>query len=1007
MDRKKLAGVTPSSSSNSTIKGLQLFIADLRTAPHLQDQERRIQAEITKIKQNFNAHGQRGPKNQDKVGGYQRKKYIAKLAYIYITSNTTKLNDILFGLDQVVQLLKSKVYSEKYMAYMTLELLYEHKSVVEKINEEVLYQTLLDLRQDDENFVALALNFVGVAGSLTGEFARNEDIISEVFQILRSPTSTIYLKKKSVLAFLTLLKKNPTILTDEAQRKQIWIQRILSLLDDRENYRLTLAALPLIHYIAIHIDAGACTRLVPQLTQILYNCVVVGSSPNSNQFPLEFKFANLPNPWIITQVVSLLNVLIVSSTEDSLNQTGLLLHTSTMNPEILNKLRMCISEAIQLGTRPANDPMERIVQNTVLFSLINFAPKLDPSDEAVTDSVTALCKLLTSGQINIRYLALDSLIKLCAILGNSAMNAIRSQNLEMIFQLLGNERDSSILRKIVDLLYIFTDSLNIKTIADQLLNYIISSKHIADPHIKSDIAVKIAILVEKFATDPNWFVTTSLKLLSLPSLTTVNDDEIWQRLCQIVVNNHMLQRVTCEQLLEYFKAPQTSEPLVKTGAFLLGEYADQITDIIPPGDLFNLFTDKYFTVSNVAKAMILTTVMKLYKISDLVYTGAVKLFQMELSSLDIELQTRSYEYLNIIRISKLNGNPNMVDILFQPIPPFNSTTNPLLRRLGSLQKSNGLGVADDSRNTSVPNTGDMSDPFTNATSVTNEGSPDKNTNKQETYYNNQLLVTNWREGFSRMFAYKRGIFYSSSLIKILFRIDYPNIDEPHLIKVSLTYINESDWEISGFTSTLIPYHTQDNPEYFIQNITIPSGLNMLPKKRIDQSFEVVVRKEFSSEHSPIVSIHFNCGGSSSTVNLKLGIGMSTTLKASNAIEQKLTLVQFVSRWKAMGNALGKSGEYVFERVKPKMSKDSLTVEENLQHIVQTIKRIGFDIVEQTNVPNTIFFGGIIHTKTDGSFGCLGKIRSDEDNFISITCKTTVAGDLVSYIATNIKYALSS
>lgn len=1007
MDRKKLAGVATSSSSSSTIKGLQLFIADLRPAPHLQDQEKRIQAEITKIKQNFNAHGQRGTKNQDKLGGYQRKKYIAKLAYIYITSNTTKLNDIMFGLDQVLELLKSRVYSEKFMAYMTLELLYEHKSVVEKINEEVLYQTLLDLRHDDENFVALALNFVGVAGSLTGEFALNEDIISEVFQILRSPTSTIYLKKKSVLAFLTLLKKNPTILTNEAQRKQIWIQRILSLLDDRENYRLTLAALPLIHYIAVHIDTGACTRLVPQLTQILYNCVVVGSSPKSSQFPLEFKFANLPNPWIITQVVSLLNVLIVSSTEDSLNQVGLLLHTSTMNPEILNKLRMCISEAIQLGSRPATDPMERIVQNTILFSLINFAPKLDPSDEAVTDSVAALCKLMNSGQINIRYLALDSLIKLCAILGASAMSAIRSQNLEMIFQLLSNERDSSIIRKIVDLLYIFTDSINIKTIADQLLNYITTSKHIPDPHIKSDIAVKIAVLVEKFATDPNWFVTTSLKLLSLPSLTSINDDEIWQRLCQIVVNNQKLQRVTCEQLLEYFKNPQTSEPLVKTGAYLLGEFADQITDIIPPADLFNLFTDKYFTVSNVTKAMILTTVMKIYKLSDVIYTGAIKLFQMELGSLDIELQTRSYEYLNIIRISKMSGNPNLVEAVFQPIPAFNSTTNPLLKRLGSLPNSSGNATVTDTLTTSTTITRDTSNPFQSSVSNETDGENDQALKKQELYYNNQLLVTNWREGFSRMLAYKRGIFYSSSLIKILFRVDYPNIEEPHLMKISLTYINESDWEISGFTSNLIPYQTQDNPAYVVQNTTIPSDLNMSPKKRIDQSFEVVVRKAFSSEHSPIVSIYFNCGGNSSIVNLKLGIGMTTTLKATNSVGQQLSLVQFVSRWKAMGEALGKSGEYVYERVKPKMTKESLSIEDNLQHIMQTTKRVGFDIVDQTNVPNTIFFGGIIHTKTDGSFGCLGKIRCEEDSLINITCKTTIAGDLANYIATNIKYALTS
>ena len=72
-------------------------------------------------------------------------------------------------------------------------------------------------------------------------------------------------------------------------------------------------------------------------------------------------------------------------------QNTAMLHTDNIEPEILNKLRSCVTEAIKLGTKACNDPMERIVQNTVLFSLINFASKLDPSPEAIKNSVVALC----------------------------------------------------------------------------------------------------------------------------------------------------------------------------------------------------------------------------------------------------------------------------------------------------------------------------------------------------------------------------------------------------------------------------------------------------------------------------------------------------------------------------------------------------------------------------------------------------------------------------------------
>lgn len=230
MERKKTLINSSVSNNNSAIKGLQLFIADLRSSQQAQEQEKRIHSEIVKIKQHFDT-AKKKQGNHDRLGGYQRKKYVAKLAYIYITSNTTKLNEILFGLDQTVELLKSNSFSEKFIGYMTLELLYEHKEVVKRINDKVNYQLVKDLSSPDDNFVALALNFVGVVGKVTNRLAYNDDITTGVFKILRSPTSSLYVKKKSALSFLALLKSNHSILTEDLQRKQLWIQRILSLLD--------------------------------------------------------------------------------------------------------------------------------------------------------------------------------------------------------------------------------------------------------------------------------------------------------------------------------------------------------------------------------------------------------------------------------------------------------------------------------------------------------------------------------------------------------------------------------------------------------------------------------------------------------------------------------------------------------------------------------------------------------------------------------------------------------
>ncbi|CCD22690.1 Apl3p NDAI_0A05350 [Naumovozyma dairenensis CBS 421] len=1051
MERKKSIIGNPTrstSSTTSTIKGLQLFIADLRSCQQTQEQEKRIQTELVKIKQHFNSSSTKNTSHShgshhDKLGGYQRKKYIAKLAYVYITSNTTKLNDILFGLDQTVQLLSSTAFSEKFIGYMTLELLYEHRQVVEKVNEKVTYYLLQDLSESDDNFVALALHFVGTVALLPfNQFATNDEIISAIFQILRSPTSSHYLKKKSALSFLTLLKANPVILTDDMQRKQLWIQRIVSLLDDTSNYRLCLAALPLVEYIAKNIDSTYCIRLVPQLTEILYNCVVVGTSSSSsvaNQFPMEYKFANIPNPWLITKTVSLLSFLIISQNETTNKQLqshsgpNTLLYASNLNPEVLSKLRQCVTVAIELGMRTCNDPMEKIVQNTVLFSLINFASKLDPTDDAIKSSVNALCSLLSSPDINTRYLTLDSLLKLCSLSGEVAINSVRyNKNLGLIFNILKHERDSSIVRKCIDLLYTFTDSENVKLIVEELLNFVLHSRNLNDPHMKSDIAVKIAVLTEKYAMDSNWFVIISLKILSLTNNNApFNDDGIWQRLCQIVVNNSHLHKLTCDQLVDYLYKNECSESIIKTSAFLLGEYCGKVQDKISIANLFNLFTDKYSMVSNVTKAMILTTMIKLYNFAPEIGSWVIKFFQLELNSLDIELQTRSYEYLKIIQISKMsesngnaNNNNNLINVLFSPMPPFITKSNPLLKRLGgnlqpSSSPSSSSHKASAGSTTLVESTTPMTTPGVTQrpppppASRTNSMVP----KSQEEYYVEQTstLSPNWREGFNRMISHKQGILFTSPLIKIIYRITAVKTEERidySRLRVELSYINETEWDITGLSSEIFPFKVQDNPEYIIQNVALPTPtkISMGHGERSRQSFEIVIRKPFDVDNcGPLLMVHFKCGGNGfNHVKLKLGVGITHTLignQDTGSMRHVIELPEFIQRWKMLSTALGKDGEFIFDSV-PFKKDATVDMEEARMTIRQILKRLGFDIVEQNSVKNTIFVSGIIHTKSDGNFGCLMKVKYQDDGKINLTCKTTLGGPLAEYIVRCTKSAIS-
>lgn len=149
-----------------------------------------------------------------------------------------------------------------------------------------------------------------------------------------------------------------------------------------------------------------------------------------------------------------------------------------------------------------------------------------------------------------------------------------------------------------------------------------------------------------------------------------------------------MRELVCHKLLDYLVKNQTS-----------GIYCKDICIIIRSipffnyksnnnrKNLFSVFAEKYFTVSNSTRIIILTTMKHLYKYGpNLLESNINNFFQKEFKILYIELQTRTYGYLKIIQISRGYGDMTLVNALFLPIPPFNIKTNPLLKRLNGIQQ---------------------------------------------------------------------------------------------------------------------------------------------------------------------------------------------------------------------------------------------------------------------------------------------------------------------------------
>ena len=93
--------------SYNTIRGLTILISDIRNCTTKIDEAKRVEQELDKIRKKFGS--------TKGVSGYDKKKYIWKLLYIYILGYK-----IDFGHNYMADLITSIKFSEKMTGYISM-----------------------------------------------------------------------------------------------------------------------------------------------------------------------------------------------------------------------------------------------------------------------------------------------------------------------------------------------------------------------------------------------------------------------------------------------------------------------------------------------------------------------------------------------------------------------------------------------------------------------------------------------------------------------------------------------------------------------------------------------------------------------------------------------------------------------------------------------------------------------------------------------------------------------
>ena len=861
-----------------------------------------------------------------------------------------------FCLSQCKQLLSSSDYSEKLLGYLSYSILvnvkpgqplHEH---FEDLLDLVYTLLIADLQSTDERFNCLAIQFIANQFNsieykplATAPNANWLQVIDMVYSTCTSPITSRTVKRKASLALHSLFKLYPNVVVTNTS----WIPRLLSLVEN-EDLGVITASTPLVQYV-VSLQPKFAKSILPSISSRLYSLVVEEKCPET------YFYYNCPAPWLSIKLLQMIESFFLDS----------IVSISDFDANCLNHLQQVVARSIQNASQSNKSLQTRNCYSAILFQAVSLAVFLDASPDAIVGAKNALVMLLDSNESNTKYLALDALIKLASRLDSQELRF--DANLLRILRLL-NDRDISVRRKSLDLICTVCNPQSYNKIINELLEYF----PVSDFSIKPDLAIKIAVLAENFATDSTWYVTTMLKLLSIGGGINSNglsyiSNEVWERIVQIVINNEQLQEKTCKLIINLLKkstnseTPQTattSEALIKVAAIILGEFGNQV-DCFPEYKVstqFRLLYVNYIRVSLVTRAMILSTFLKfLVKFPDEEFVpDIVDLFEAESQSIDLEIQTRAFEYL---RLATMDSKGLAAEVV-KPLPFFSQKASPLMTRIGLSQK-----LLTRNRSNSM-----VLSKYINSDQTQNELSDD-NLNPFETQQEEVInLSSNWYAGFHRMLHYDAGIFYENQLIKITYRF----VKEGYTLRMKLTFINNSlksaGTNITGFNILNLESGThKENPSYVLKVVESPEP-SFSNKSAMD--VEIKIRNIVELKENPIMSFTFTCGGSFNQLNLKFPVNLLKCIRSSSTP----TVDEFNKRWVQISEQLGvEKGGY--------LTNVTSGHRYNSSNISRMLSRSGFAIVHETHDDSQkeilVLAAGILHTQ-NANYGVLASIQSTDD-----------------------------
>ncbi|KAI5788306.1 adaptin N terminal region-domain-containing protein [Geopyxis carbonaria] len=588
------------------MSSLKQFIRAVRSTKTLQDERSVVQKESAAIRASFREES--GDQNI-------RRNNVAKLLYLFTLGERTH-----FGQIECLKLLASPRFADKRLGYLgTMLLLDENQEVLTLVTNSLKN----DLEHSNQYVVGLALCTLGNIAST--EMAR--DLFQEIESLLS--TANPYIRRKAALCAMRIIRKVPDL-------QEHFIEKTKLLLQDR-NHGVLLCGLTLVTDLCMHDP-----ELVDEFRQFTPVLVRQLKSLTSSGYAPEHDVTGITDPFLQVKILRLLRVLGKGDTQVSEQINDILAQVAT------------------------NTDSSKNVGNSILYEAVLTILDIEADSGLRVLGVNILGKFLTNKDNNIRYVALNTLIKVVAVEPN-AVQRHRNTILDCL-----RDPDISIRRRALDLSFTLINENNIRVLIRELLAFL----EVANNEFKPTLTSQICVAADRFEPTKRWHIDTVLRVLKLAG--NYVREQILSSFIRLIATTPDHQTYCVQKLYAALKADITQEGLTLAGAWVIGEYGRNLLEggqYEEEGAIVNVseseVVDLLCTVlesayaTQTVKEYLVNALMKLT--SSLSSSAQIdrirRVLQSHTASLDVELQQRSVEYTNMF------GHDEVRRQVLEPMPP--------------------------------------------------------------------------------------------------------------------------------------------------------------------------------------------------------------------------------------------------------------------------------------------------------------------------------------------------